>query len=97
MGNGDTMERVDDIFLGMAPKSLLMVIAATKLQDTPWKESYDLCRQCNKKQRHCFANKGPSSQGFGFSCSHEWCESWTVKKAECLRIATFLLIVGEES
>ena len=26
----------------------------------------------NKKQRHYFANKGPSSQGYGFSCGHVW-------------------------
>ena len=25
-----------------------------------------------KKQRHCFADKGPSSQGYGFSCGHVW-------------------------
>ena len=25
-----------------------------------------------KKQRHYFANKGPSSQGYGFSISHVW-------------------------
>ena len=25
-----------------------------------------------KKQRHYFANKGPSSQGFGFSSGHVW-------------------------
>ena len=25
-----------------------------------------------KKQRHCFANKGPSSQGYGFSSNHVW-------------------------
>ena len=36
----------------------------------PWKESYDQARQHIKKQRHCFANKGPSSQGYGFSCGH---------------------------
>ena len=24
------------------------------------------------KSRHCFANKGPSSQGYGFSSSHVW-------------------------
>ena len=24
------------------------------------------------KQRHYFANKGPSSQGYGFSCGHVW-------------------------
>ena len=25
-----------------------------------------------EKQRHYFANKGPSSQGYGFSCGHVW-------------------------
>ena len=35
-----------------------------------------------KKQRHNFVNKGPSSQGYGFSSGHV-CESWTIKKAEC--------------
>ena len=25
-----------------------------------------------KKQRHYFANKGPSSQGYGFSSGHVW-------------------------
>ena len=25
-----------------------------------------------KKQRHYFASKGPSSQGYGFSCGHVW-------------------------
>ena len=25
-----------------------------------------------KKQKHYFANKGPSSQGYGFSSSHVW-------------------------
>ena len=24
------------------------------------------------KSRHYFANKGPSSQGYGFSCGHVW-------------------------
>ena len=56
---------------------------------TPWKESYDQPRQHIKKQRHYFANKGPSSQSCGFSRSHEWCESWTVKKAEHRRIDAF--------
>ena len=38
----------------------------------PWEESYDQPRQHIKKQRHYFVNKGPSSQGYGFSSSHEW-------------------------
>ena len=40
-------------------------------------------RQHIKKQRHLFADKGPSSQSYGFSTSHLWTESWTIKKAEC--------------
>ena len=43
------------------------------------------------KSRHYFANKGPSSQGYGFSSSHEGCESWTVKKAECQTVDAFEL------
>ena len=39
---------------------------------TPWKESHDEPRQHIKKQRHYFANKGPSSQGYGFSSGHVW-------------------------
>ena len=42
-------------------------------------------------QRHYFANKGPSSQGYGFPVVTYGCESWTVKKAECRRIDAFEL------
>ena len=51
----------------------------------PWKKNYDQRRQHIKKQRHYFANKGPSSQGYGFSSSHVWMqkldykESWVPK------------------
>ena len=52
---------------------------------TPWKESYDQPRYHIEKQRHYFANKGPSSQGYGFSNGHVWMweldceESWAWK------------------
>ena len=52
---------------------------------TTWQESYDQTREHIKKQRHYFANKGPSSQGYGFSSSHVWMweldykESWAPK------------------
>ena len=51
-----------------------MVTAAMKLKDTfiPWKKSYDQPRQHIKKQRNYFADKGPSSQGYGFSSGHVW-------------------------
>ena len=61
-----------------------MVIAAIKLK-APWKESYDQPRWHIQKQRHYFANKGPSSQGYGFSSGHVWMweldykESWAQK------------------
>ena len=42
------------------------------LYHPPWKESYDQPRWYIEKQRHYFANKGPSSQGNGFSCGHVW-------------------------
>ena len=58
--------------LFLCPKSLQMVTAAMKLKDTPWKEGYDQPRQHIKKQRHYFVNKGPSSQGYGFSSGHVW-------------------------
>ena len=52
---------------------------------TPWKESYDQPRQHIKKQSCYFANKVPSSQGYGFSSGHVWMweldykESWAPK------------------
>ena len=57
-----------------------------KLKDAcSWKKSYDQPRQHIKKQRHYFANKGPSSQSYGFSSSYVWTweldykESWVPK------------------
>ena len=52
----------------------------------PWKKSYDQPRQHITKQRHYIANKGPSSQGYGFSSSHVWMWELDHKKAECQRI-----------
>ena len=82
--DGETVETVADFILG-GPKSLQVVIAAMNLKDTPWKESYVPSRQHIEKQRHYLANKGPSSQGCGFSCGHVWMweldykESWAQK------------------
>ena len=61
--DGETMETMRDFTFGGAPKSLQMVTAAMKLKDAfaPWRKSYDQPRQHIKKQRHYFANKGPSS------------------------------------
>ena len=66
-------ETAADFIFGGAPKSLQMVIAAMKLKDS-YSLGGKLCqpRQHIKKQRHYFANKGPSSQSYGFSSSHVW-------------------------
>ena len=70
--DGKIMETVRD-FIFLAPKSLQVVTAASKLKMVaPWKKSDDKSRQHIKKQRFFFANKGPASQGYGFSSSHVW-------------------------
>ena len=52
---------------------------------TPWKESYDQPRLHIIEQRHYFANKGLSSQHYGFFSSHVWMweldgeEGWALK------------------
>ena len=61
-----------------------------------WKKSYSQPRQTIKKQRHYFANRGPSSQSYGFFIMNE-CESWTIKKAEHQRIDALNCGVGEDS
>ena len=74
---GKQWKQCQTLFLG-APKSLQMVTAAMKLKDVQ-------PRQHIKKQRHYFVNKGPSSQGNGFSSGHVWMweldytESWAPK------------------
>ena len=70
--DGKAMGTVTDVTL-LPPKSPQMVTAAMKLKDSYFLEGkYDQPRQHIKKQRHYFVNKGPSSQGYGFSSSHVW-------------------------
>ena len=57
----------------------------------PWKKSYDQPRQHNKRKRHYFANKGLSSQSYGFSYSHVWMWELDIKKAEPRRSDAFEL------
>ena len=70
------------ILFSWSPKSLHTVTAAMKLKDAC---SLEEPRQHIKKQRRYFANKGPSSQSYGFSSGHVWTwelnhkESWAPK------------------
>ena len=63
-------------------------------QCSPWQNSISLCPASfytPRQQRHYFAYKGPSSQGYGFSCGHVWMrdleykESWVLFELWCWR------------
>ena len=86
--DGEIVETVSDfIFLGSKitavgdcsneiKRSLLLWRKAMTNLEVKWSRSvvskYDQLRQHIKKQRHYFANKGLSSQSYGFSSSHVW-------------------------
>ena len=63
----------------------------------PWKKSYDQPRQHIKKQRHYFANKGLSSQGYGFFSSHVWMLELDYKESWVLKNWCFWTMVLEKS
>ena len=80
--DGEAMETVSDfIFLGSKITAdgncshevkRLLLLEARVLKKSSLKKSYNQLRQHIKTQRHYFANKGPSSQSYGFSSSHLW-------------------------
>ena len=63
----------------------------------PWKKSYDKSRQHIKRQKHHFANKGPNSQSYGFSSSHEWMWELDNKKGWALKNRFFQIVVLEKT
>ena len=80
-----------------APKSLQMVTTPMKLKDAcSWKKSYEKPRQCIKKQRHYFADKGPSSQSYGFSSSHLWLWEVDHKEGWAPKNWCFWTVAGED-
>ena len=95
--DGETMETMRDFILGSSKitadgnrsheiKTCLLL----------GRTSYDQARQHIKKQRHYFANKGPSSQDYGFSSSHVW--MWELDYKESAKKLMLLnCIVGEDS
>ena len=71
--DGETLETVADfIFLGSKITANGDCSHEIKRRLLLGRKSYDQPKQHIKKQRHYFANKGPSSQGYGFSCGHVW-------------------------
>ena len=84
--NEETMETVRDfVFGGLQNHCRWWLQPWNQKMLAPWKNSYDQPKQHIKKQRRYFANKGPSSQGYGFSSSHVWMweldykENWELK------------------
>ena len=81
--DGETV--LDFIFWGLQNQRRWWLQPWHKKMLTPWKKNYDQPRQHIKKQRHYFANRGSSSQSYGFSNSHVWMwelnykESWASK------------------
>ena len=68
-----TLHQDPSVLSGPTQHGLVSLTAAMKLKDAYSLEgSYDQLRQLIKKQRHYFANKGPSTQGYGFPSSHVW-------------------------
>ena len=81
--DGETVETMTDfIFLGS--KITADGDCSHEIKTlAPWKESCDQLRQHIKKQRHYFANKGPSIvKAMVFPTVMYGCESWTTNKAE---------------
>ena len=70
--DGETVETVAEYFLGGSKITADGDCSHEIKMLTPWKENYDKPRQHIKKQRHYFVNKGPSSQGYGFSHGQVW-------------------------
>ena len=70
--NGEAMETVTEFFLGGAASKITADGDFSHEIKTlaPWKKSCNQPRQHIKKPRRYFADKGPSSQSYGFSSSH---------------------------
>ena len=84
------------LFWGAPESQMQMMIAAMKLKDAYSLESYDQPRQHIRKQRHYFANKGPSSQGYGFSSGHVWMWELDYKEGWVLKNLCFWTVVLEK-
>ena len=96
--DGETMEIVTEFIFGglqnhcrwgLQPWNWKML--------APWKKSYEQPRQHIKKQSHYFANKGLSSQSYGFSSSHVQMWEWDYKESWALKNWCFWTVVLEKT
>ena len=67
LGNNGNSDRL--YFLGLQNHCRWWLQPWNRKSLAPWKKSYDKPRQCVKKQRYYFVNKGLYNQSYGFSSS----------------------------
>ena len=70
--DGETVEIVSDFIFGGSKITADGDCSHEIKTLAPWNKSYDQPRQHIRKQRHYFADRGLSSQSYGFSSSHVW-------------------------
>ena len=84
-------------FISWAPKLLQMVTAAMKLRYLLLERKAMTNLDSILKSRHSLANKGPSSQSYGFSSSHVWMWELDHKESLALKNWCFWTVVLEET
>ena len=94
----ETVKTVTDfIFLGSKITANGNCSHEIKRRLLPWRKSYDKCRQCIKKQRHHFANKGPSIKAMVFPVVMHRCESWNIGRLSTKELVLSNCGNGEDS
>ena len=91
------MGAVRDYFLGLQNHCRWWLQPWNSKTLAPWKKSHDQPRQCIKKQRHYFADKGPSSQSHGFPNCHVWMWELDYKESRALKNWCFWTVVLEKT
>ena len=96
--DGETMKTVTDlIFLGSKITADADCSHEIKRRLLLERKSYDQPRHHIKNQRHYFANKGPSSQGYGFSSGHVQMWELDQKKSWAPKNGCFWTVVLEKT
>ena len=95
--DGETVETVADFIFGGSKITADGDCSHEIKTFAPWKKSYDHPRQHSKKQRHYFANKGLSSQSYGFSSGHVWIWELDHKESWALKNWSFWTVVLEKT
>ena len=94
--DGETMETVTD-FLILGSKITADGDCSHEIKTlAPWKKSYDKLRQHVKRQRHYFADQGPSSQSYVFSSNHVRMWELDHKEGWALKNWCFWIVVLEK-